>query len=55
VIFKPNIPGPFICFALNRSKEELELLPEFDAALNNTIDKTPQDLPVIEEFIKTEE
>ena len=27
----------------------------FDAALNNTVDKTPQNLPVIEEFIKTEE
>jgi hypothetical protein len=37
------------------SKEELELLSEFDKALNDTIDKTPQNLPVIEEFIETTE
>jgi len=42
-------------FKQSFSKEELELLSEFDAALNNTVDKTPQNLPVIEEFIKTEE
>lgn len=42
-------------FKQSFSKEELELLSEFDKALNNTIDKTPQNLPVIEEFIKTEE
>lgn len=42
-------------FKQSFSKEELELLSEFDTALNNTIDETPQNLPVIEEFIKTEE
>jgi hypothetical protein len=36
-------------------KDELELLTEFDKALNNTSDKTPDNLPPIEEFVKTQE
>ena len=37
------------------SKEELKLLSEFDKALNDTIDMTPENLPVIEKFIETTE
>jgi hypothetical protein len=40
-------------FKQSFSKKELELLSEFDIALNDIVDKTPQNLPVIEEFIKT--
>jgi hypothetical protein len=36
-------------------KDELEILAEFDQALNETADKTPENPPQIEEFIKTQE
>ncbi len=36
-------------------KIELETLAEFDKALNDTADKTPDNPPSIEEFIKTQE
>ncbi|WP_461640267.1 hypothetical protein [Labilibaculum euxinus] len=36
-------------------KKELEILSDFDKALNDTVEKTPQDLPLIEEFVETKE
>ena len=36
-------------------KEELEILSDFDKALNETIEKTRQDLPLIETFVETKE
>lgn len=36
-------------------EKELELLADFDKALNDTADKTPENLPPIEEFVKTQE
>jgi hypothetical protein len=36
-------------------QDELELFAEFDKALNDTVDKTPENPPPIEEFIKTQE
>jgi hypothetical protein len=36
-------------------KIELEMLAEFDRAINDTVNKTPDNLPPIEEFIKTSE
>lgn len=37
------------------SKEELEILSDFDKALNDIAEKTPKNPPPIEDFIKTEE
>ncbi|MGV8091815.1 MAG: hypothetical protein AB2L24_08125 [Mangrovibacterium sp.] len=37
------------------NQEELELLSEFDKAINKIADKTLQNLPVIEQFVDTEE
>ncbi|MBN1988041.1 MAG: hypothetical protein JW783_01420 [Bacteroidales bacterium] len=37
------------------SKVELEILAEFDKALNETVDKTPENPPQIDVFIKTQE
>ena len=34
---------------------ELKILSEFDSALNDSVDKTPETLPTIEDFIDTEE
>jgi hypothetical protein len=42
-------------FSQSFNIEELEILTEFDKVLNDTVDKTHQNLPVIEEFIETEE
>ena len=42
-------------FKLAFSNDELEILAEFDKALNETADKTPENPPQIEEFIKTQE
>lgn len=37
------------------SKEELEILAEFDGVIENVAEKTPQQLPDIEEFVSTTE
>jgi len=47
----PNLDG----FRQAFNKEELEILSEFDKAMNDMIGKFSQDLPVIEVFIETEE
>lgn len=42
-------------FKQSFNKLELELLAEFNEALNNSIDRTPKNLPPIEDFIKSDE
>lgn len=42
-------------FKQSFSKLELEILAEFDKTLNSSIDLTPENLPPIEDFIKTDE
>lgn len=36
-------------------KEELEILSDFNKALNDIVEKTSQELPLIEEFVETQE
>jgi hypothetical protein len=42
-------------FKQSFSKDELEILSDFDKAINDTADRTPDDLPYIDDFIKTKE